>query len=83
MSEPIQILVEAKPGIDPTTTALITNPEEHWLTDETSTLRLTHYEGTITDNYWNPDTDILRIQDAGTTSLHWTLDGSNILRINA
>lgn len=79
----MKIIAELLAGIDPTTTDLITDPNEHWLTDENSILRLTHFDGTISGNYWNPTSGILRIQDTGTTSLHWTLDGGNILRINA
>lgn len=79
----MRIIAELKVGIDPTITDLITNPNEHWLIDEVSILRLTKVDTIITNNYWNPASGILRIQDAGTTSLHWTLDGSNILRINA
>jgi hypothetical protein len=78
----MKIIAELLAGIDPTTTDLITNPNEHWLTDEANMLRLTKVDETIVNNYWNPSAGTLRIQDAGTTSLHWTLDGSNILRIN-
>lgn len=79
----MKIIAELLAGIDPTTTDLINdNIARHWLTDENDNLRLTHFDETITNDYWNPDTNILRIQDLGTGSLYWTLDGGNILRIN-
>lgn len=80
----VQILLEIKAGIDPTISDLVNrNINYHWLPDENNILRLTKYEGTITGDYWNPIANILRISDAGTSSPSWTLDGSNILRINA
>jgi hypothetical protein len=84
MSEniPRQIILELKLGINPKVSDLITGDiQAHWLPDEKNILRSTGFRGTITGDYWNPDTDILRIQDAGTSSEYWTLDGSNILRI--
>ena len=80
---PRQIILELKLGINPKVSDLVSDDiQAHWLPDENNILRLTGFPGTIIGDYWNPETEILRIQDAGTSSDYWTLNGANVLRIN-
>lgn len=80
----MKIIAELLAGIDPTTTNLVNNNiNEHWLPDESNVLRMTKFTGTISSDLWNPSGNILHLDDTGSTALYWTLDGSNILRLNA
>jgi hypothetical protein len=81
----IQILVEIKPGIDPTDSTLINDDVgEHWLPDQNNILTITKQPVEVTNNYWIIDTDnILKLNDFGSSSLYWTLQTGNILQVNA
>lgn len=75
------ILCEIKVGINPTDTSLVGDLHEHWLQDESNVARLTHWPDEIPGNFWNPIGDALRLNQVGTGSGSWYLDGGNILRI--
>ena len=80
----MKIIAELKVGIDPTSSDLINgNINSHFLLDENNILCLTKYTGTITDDYFNPVSNILAPDDAGTSNPYWTLQAGNILQINA
>lgn len=79
----MKIIAELLAGIDPTTTDLITNPNEYWLPDENNICTLTHYDGSISGNYWKMNGNILELNDIGTDSVCWEKTAGNILALKA
>lgn len=72
------IIAEIKAGIDPTTTDLVTAPNEYWLKDENETITQTLSPAIISGNHWELDGTTLQINTSGTASACWELDGTTL-----
>jgi hypothetical protein len=78
----IQIMVEAKLGIDPKTSSLVTPIDEYFIYDENGSVIPTGYRGDIPGNLWAVDVNGSYYLTGAGTSEVWELDpsGATVLK---